>query len=439
MAIQWNDVRANFNDANSAMGNAQKGLSQAGTVFGELRKSILDEEQRAVENDYRQKVFDENVRQFGLQYGLDQDKLAEQIRAAQAGEAHDAAVLKAQIESGNADRALRAQEIAAQRAYNMGRLGLEQQEFKHRMDSYKKEMAARQAGIDAVTKAEEVNKQVTFLNTQIKDVDNKIESVNTMPDLQFKLIYGKDATKDSVIKQLTDQKTNLNNQLSSFGEQALLATSASGRAKIFEDTYLKKGGDGSYVGPNWLNTQAGYEREDTKTKKALAAKTAENNREYDTNIYKKLKDAYPDINVNDLASAMSIYNDLRKNKELSGPEAFNMIVSNVKEKGRFGQLAAYILNNSSYDYDDISDVIKMLERGEALYPSSSKNITTNNPLNNITKYGWGKTKPIDLLNPTTGTQALEYMLGQSDFTLPSNLRDSINDLNRFSLFWKNVK
>lgn len=81
----------------------------------------------------------------------------------------------------------------------------------------------------------------------------------------------------------------------------------------------------------------------------------------------------------------------------------------------------------------------MLERGEALYPSSSKNITTNNPLNNITKYGWGKTKPIDLLNPTTGTQALEYMLGQSDFTLPSNLRDSLNDLNRFSLFWKNIK
>lgn len=78
MAIQWNDVRANFNDANSAMGNAQRGLSQAGTVFGELRKAILDEEQKAIENEYRQKVFDENVRQFGLQHALDQDKFAEQ-------------------------------------------------------------------------------------------------------------------------------------------------------------------------------------------------------------------------------------------------------------------------------------------------------------------------------------------------------------------------
>ena len=346
MAIQWNDVRANFNDANSAMGNAQKGLSQAGTVFGELRKSILDEEQKAIENEYRQKVFDENVRQFGLQYGLDQDKLAEQIRAAQAGEAHNAAALKAQIESGNADRALRAQEIANQRAYNMERLGLDQQRFKHEIDSYNKEMAARQAGINAVTQAEEINKQVTSLNTQIKDVDDKIKSVNTMPDLQFKLTYGKDVTKDSVIKQLTDQKTNLNNQLSSFGEQALLATSASGMAKILEDTYLKNGGDGSFRGSDWLNIQAGYEREDAKTNKALAAEMAKQNREYDTNIYKKLKDAYPDISVNDLASAMSIYNDLRKNKELSGPEAFNMLVSNVKEKGRFGQLAAYIFNES---------------------------------------------------------------------------------------------
>lgn len=436
MAIQWNDVKANFNDANSAMGNAQAGLSQAGTVFGELRKAILDEEQRAIENEYRQKVFDENVRQFGLQYGLDQDKFAEQIRATQASEAHDAAVLKENIRNNKEQERLRAQEIAAQRAYNMGRLGLDQQQFKREKDLYDKEMAARRAGMDAVTQAEEINKQVTSLNTQIKDVDDKIKSVNTMPDLQFKLTYGKDATKDSVIKQLTDQKTNLNNQLSSFGEQAVLATSASGRAKILEDTYLKNGGDGSFRGSDWLNTQAGYEREDTKTKIGLAAEMAKQDREYDTNIYKKLKDAYPDIGVNDLASAMSIYNDLRKNKKLSGSEAFNMLVSNVKEKGRLGKVAAFIFNNSSYNYDDLNDVMQILDREEALYPSSSK---TNNPLDNITKYGWGKTIPIDLLNPATGYQSLAYILGQLDFTLPSNLRDSLNDLNRFSLFWKNIK
>lgn len=88
MALQWNDVRVNFNDTNSAMANAQSGISKVGTVFGELRKSILDEEQRAVENAYKQKVFDENVRQFGLQYALNQDKLAEQIRSNKANEAN---------------------------------------------------------------------------------------------------------------------------------------------------------------------------------------------------------------------------------------------------------------------------------------------------------------------------------------------------------------
>lgn len=88
MALQWNDVRVNFNDTNSAMSNAQSGISKAGTVFGELRKAILDEEQRAIENAYKQKVFDENVRQFGLQYALNQDKLAEQIRSNKANEAN---------------------------------------------------------------------------------------------------------------------------------------------------------------------------------------------------------------------------------------------------------------------------------------------------------------------------------------------------------------
>lgn len=88
MDIQWKDVSANFNDTNSAMANAREGISKAGTVFGELRKAILDEEQRAVENAYKQKVFDENVRQFGLQHALNQDKLAEQIRANQANEAN---------------------------------------------------------------------------------------------------------------------------------------------------------------------------------------------------------------------------------------------------------------------------------------------------------------------------------------------------------------
>ena len=382
MAIQWNDVKANFNDANSAMGNAQQGLSQAGTVFGELRKAILEEEQKAIENEYRQKIFDENVRQFGLQYGLDQDRLAEQIRAAQAGEAHNAAGLEESIRNNRAQEGLRAQEIAAQRAYNMGRLGLDQQRFKYGIDLYNKEMAARQAGINAVNQAEELNKQITSLNTQIKDIDSQIKSVTSMSDLQFEDTYGKNSTKDDIVKQLTDQKTNLNSQLSSFGEQALLVTSASGIAKILEDAYLKNGGDGSFRGSDWLNTQAGYEREDAKFKKALTADIAKQNNEFDNNITKKLKDTYGDLDTNDLASAMSIYKDLRENRGFSGPEAFNMIVSNIKEKSRLGKVAAYIFNNSNYNYDNLNDVIQMLDREESLsLPNTSNNSNNSNLIN----------------------------------------------------------
>ena len=375
MDIQWNDVIADFNNANSAMGNAQSGLSQAGTVFGELRKAILEEEQKAIENEYRQKIFDENVRQFGLQYGLDQDKLAEQIRAAQAGEAHNAAVLEESIRNNKAQEGLRAQEIAAQRAYNMGRLGLDQQRFKHEIDSYNKEMAARQAGINAANQAEELNKQITSLNTQIKDIDSQIKSVTSMSDLQFEHTYGKNSTKDDIVKQLTDQKTSLTSQLSSFGEQALLTTTASGIAKILEDAYFKSGGDGSFRGSDWLNTRAGYERKDAKNKKALTAEIAKQNKEFDNSIIKKLKDTYEDLDTNDLASAMSIYNDLRKIKGFSGPEAFNMIVSNIKEKGRLDKVAAYIINNSNYAYDDLNDVIQMLDREKSFNNNNNSNST----------------------------------------------------------------
>ena len=84
--LRWDSIGANFNDANSAMGNSIRGISQAGTVFGDLRKSILDEEQRAVDNAYREKAFDEQVSQFAATHGLNENKLREQIRHNQESE-----------------------------------------------------------------------------------------------------------------------------------------------------------------------------------------------------------------------------------------------------------------------------------------------------------------------------------------------------------------
>ena len=84
--LNWNQVRADFSDTNQSMATGSGALSHAGTVFGQLRKSILDEEQRAIDNAYREKKFEEDVRQFGLNYALNKDKFAEDVRHNKAGE-----------------------------------------------------------------------------------------------------------------------------------------------------------------------------------------------------------------------------------------------------------------------------------------------------------------------------------------------------------------
>ena len=76
----WNDVRADFGDTDRMFSAAQQGLSNAGTVFGQLRASILAEEQKGIDNAFREKQFNENVRQFGLTNALEQDKFGETKR-----------------------------------------------------------------------------------------------------------------------------------------------------------------------------------------------------------------------------------------------------------------------------------------------------------------------------------------------------------------------
>lgn len=73
-------INADTNAGTGAMSGASESFSRAGTVFGELRKSILDEEQRRIENEFKQKQFDENVRQFGETLSFHRDQLGETSR-----------------------------------------------------------------------------------------------------------------------------------------------------------------------------------------------------------------------------------------------------------------------------------------------------------------------------------------------------------------------
>ena len=72
--LRWNSINANFNDANSAMGNSLAGISHAGTIFGDVRKTILAQEQNAIDNAYREQALNEQIRQFGLSHELETAK-----------------------------------------------------------------------------------------------------------------------------------------------------------------------------------------------------------------------------------------------------------------------------------------------------------------------------------------------------------------------------
>lgn len=71
-------IHADTSAGTGAMSGASQSFSRAGTIFGELRKSILDEEQRAIENAFKEKQFAENVRQFDTRLDWDQDKFSQE-------------------------------------------------------------------------------------------------------------------------------------------------------------------------------------------------------------------------------------------------------------------------------------------------------------------------------------------------------------------------
>ena len=73
-------INADTNAGTGAMSGAAQSFSHAGTIFGDLRKQILDQEQRALDNAFREQQFRENVRQFDANYGLTKARDEESAR-----------------------------------------------------------------------------------------------------------------------------------------------------------------------------------------------------------------------------------------------------------------------------------------------------------------------------------------------------------------------
>ena len=116
--LDWNSVQANFNDANSAMNNSANNISQAGTIFGQIRKSILEEEQKAIDNEYKERTLAENARQFNLTDRLGRDKLSEENRSNIANEGLKERELVETSKYRQAELGLRSASLAEERNRN---------------------------------------------------------------------------------------------------------------------------------------------------------------------------------------------------------------------------------------------------------------------------------------------------------------------------------
>ena len=166
--LDWNSVQANFNDANSAMNNSANNISQAGTIFGQIRKSILEEEQKAIDNEYKERTLAENARQFNLTDRLGSDKLLEENRSNRANEGLKETELVETSKYRQSELGLRRATLAEER--NRNKLLDEERKIKvddardrKEIDSYSSLYMAG-TGTNPVAKAEAVNTLTGIIN-----------------------------------------------------------------------------------------------------------------------------------------------------------------------------------------------------------------------------------------------------------------------------------
>lgn len=335
MDIQWKDVNVNFNDTNSAMANAREGISKAGTVFGELRKAILDEEQRAVENAYKQKVFDENVRQFGLQHTLNQDKLAEQRRANQAMEAFRDRDLAARMENDKLSRAIQARSanIAAQR------LQLE-------MDAYNQKLANQKAYSKAIEfvnnlNTDTVSKQVDSLGKDLHNVNVQLQGFVNASDETLQQLYGT-SDRVSLRDKFTKERDRLQGEMNQLDRFTKYGTSAQGRLNALNEAYTMFGGTGPAPSNEVLEQEAKFERQTAQANQEAARDAHTKEKTFIKDLSKWFRDNVPNLDSEGLAALNANFNVVRKeHPELSAYDA--------------ASAALYSITDTNFEYNPFTD------------------------------------------------------------------------------------
>lgn len=139
--LNWRNVNPSFSDSSRMYGVASHGLSSAGNIFSHLRESILNQEQRAIDNAYRLKAFDEGIRQFGVQSQLQRDKLNEDIRATNL-----------QDENVDLSREQAMQIAQMENAARNAGLGLQRQRLQLELDAKKKAEVLQGIGVEEAGK-----------------------------------------------------------------------------------------------------------------------------------------------------------------------------------------------------------------------------------------------------------------------------------------------
>lgn len=341
MDIQWKDVNVNFNDTNSAMANAREGISKAGTVFGELRKAILDEEQKAVENAYKQKVFDENVRQFGLQHTLNRDKLAEDVRAHKAGEEFNERKLAADIENARLSRAIQARSanIAAQR------LQLE-------MDAHNQKLANQKAYSKAMEFVNNLNtnavaQQVDSLGKDLHNVNAQLQGFVDASDETLQQLYG---TSDRVAlrDKFTKERDRLQGEMNQLDRFTKYGTSAQGRLNALSEAYTMFGGTGPAPSNEVLEQEAKFERQTAQANQEAARDAHAKEKTFVRDISKWFKDNVPNLDSEGLAALNANFNAVRKAyPQLSAYDAASAALYSITDTN-----SEYNPFNDNYDIMD---------------------------------------------------------------------------------------
>ena len=189
---QWGQVNADFSDSSRMFDFFQKGLSNAGTIFGQLRASILEEEQRAVENAFREKNLSEQIRQFGITSDLNRDKLNEDIRY------HD-------IQDANADddRSQRATQAEMQHRAAMANVGVAQGRLAFDRERHMSAEAKENAIADYTKYA---NWALSASPVEIKNEYERLENALYSPDADPNSPEYRDS---KLRKNLIDQRSSI--------------------------------------------------------------------------------------------------------------------------------------------------------------------------------------------------------------------------------------